>query len=88
LDPALPVESLLSLRQLAFSAHSGFLTFEEAARGASYINGCGDLFDSNATPQQLFQLAEALSEILKARFASARELGLSDEEPEHSASDL
>lgn len=74
LDPELTAEALLSLRQLAFSAHSGFLTREEAAKGAFYINGRADFFSSDTSPEYFFQLAEALSEILKARFADTGDL--------------
>jgi hypothetical protein len=81
LDPSLPVKTLLSLRQLANAAHAGFLTREQAARGAAHIGLCADLFSSQTSQGKYLELAEALGAIIRARSASARDLTLQEDEP-------
>jgi hypothetical protein len=74
-DPQMPVKALLSLRQIAFAAHAGLLTPEEAAKGASHIVAhCADLFTVSIPGNLYAEIAEALGEVLKARFTGARSL--------------
>ncbi len=73
-DPRIPVHALLSLRQIAFAAHAGLLTPEEAARGATHVFAqCADLFTISMPGSGYSEIAEALGEVLKGRFASERE---------------
>src|SRR5687767_1059649 len=68
-DPKLPTRAILALRQIAFAAHSGWLTTEEAARAATHILAqCSNLFTVSIPKHAYPELVELLGEILKARF--------------------
>jgi hypothetical protein len=71
IDPKLPTKALLALRQIAFAAHSDWLTTEEAARAATHILArCSNLLTVSIPQNAYSELAALLGEILKARFHS------------------